>query len=199
MLLSILILSCPSRRKNQLQYILDKVETQIQQYTKAEIEVLVLYDNKKRSVGEKRNNLMNIANGKYICFLDDDDDIADDYISKICDSLLDNPEIDSLTFGCKYTDIQTHQSFICKYSIHYKKEDAVIHNLMGHPHICPIKKELAIQNKYLCTNWGEDRNWSSSIMSLINKEIIIDDVLYFYNFNRTTSETIINLTNNHLI
>lgn len=201
MLLSILILSCPSRRKIHLQTILDKVEGQIDLYPKAEVEVLVFYDNKKRSVGEKRNNMIQMANGKYVTFLDDDDDVADNYISVMCDTLLENPDIDSLTFGCRYTDISSNHTFICKYSKHYSTRVTSngICTIPGHPHINPIKKEIAIKNQYKHTNFGEDTTWSNEMCNIVDTELMIDDVLYYYNFNPLTSETAINLRNRHFI
>jgi glycosyltransferase involved in cell wall biosynthesis len=36
----------------------------------------VLFDNRARSIGAKRQALADIARGKYIAFCDDDDDVA---------------------------------------------------------------------------------------------------------------------------
>jgi len=43
------------------------------------MEVLVYLDNKKRQLGFKRNNLMDEAQGKFLCHLDDDDTVADNF------------------------------------------------------------------------------------------------------------------------
>lgn len=200
-LLSIMILSCPSRRKFHLQRILDSVEAQIASYTKAEVEVLVFYDNKKRSVGEKRNNMVEMSNGKYVTFLDDDDAVADNYVQRICDVLLENPTLDSLTFGCKYTDVNTNETFMCYYSKDIPKRSTVdgVCYIPGHPHIAPVKREIAISNKYKHTNFGEDTDWSNRMCALVKTELIISDALYFYNFDRGTSETVVNLANQHMI
>ena len=64
--LSILIPSVPSRRKTFLQRILDQLESQI---NTNDIEIVVLYDNKKRTVGEKRNDLLNLARGQFLTFI----------------------------------------------------------------------------------------------------------------------------------
>jgi hypothetical protein len=42
-----------------------------------DIEILMLTDNKKRTIGEKREALKNASNGKYFMFVDDDDDLVD--------------------------------------------------------------------------------------------------------------------------
>jgi len=42
-----------------------------------DIEILMLTDNKKRTIGEKREALKNASNGKYFMFVDDDDDLLE--------------------------------------------------------------------------------------------------------------------------
>ena len=83
--LSILILSIPSRIK-QLEALLEKLENQ---FDDDRVEILVMLDNKSFHIYEKRNELLNMARGEYLCFLDDDDNVADNYIPSILD-VLDN-------------------------------------------------------------------------------------------------------------
>ena len=54
------------------------------------MEIIGLFDNKKRSVGEKRQDLLNLAKGQYLVFIDDDDRISDDYISSIIQAMNEN-------------------------------------------------------------------------------------------------------------
>ena len=67
--LSILILSIPSRIK-QLETLLEKLENQ---FDDDRVEILVMLDNKSFHIYEKRNELLDMARGEYLCFLDDDD------------------------------------------------------------------------------------------------------------------------------
>ena len=64
---------------------LDQVNIQIG--SREDIEVIVLYDNKKRTIGQKRNALLDLAQGNHLVFLDDDDRISDDYILSIMEIL----------------------------------------------------------------------------------------------------------------
>ena len=41
------------------------------------VETIVLTDNKKMMLGHKRNTMVEVAQGRYIVFVDDDDRIAD--------------------------------------------------------------------------------------------------------------------------
>jgi glycosyltransferase involved in cell wall biosynthesis len=48
----------------------------------ASIRVEILYDDALGiTIGEKRNRLLERASGKYCCFIDDDDDVADTYFT----------------------------------------------------------------------------------------------------------------------
>lgn len=48
-----------------------------------QVEVLLYYDNMKRPLGCKRNALMDQAQGKFLCHVDDDDLVSDDFISTL--------------------------------------------------------------------------------------------------------------------
>ena len=41
------------------------------------------FDNKKRTIGKKRDEMLKLAQGKYVTFVDDDDRISDDYVDEI--------------------------------------------------------------------------------------------------------------------
>jgi hypothetical protein len=77
---TIAIASVPARRELR-QRILDQLDEQVAKYS--DIEILVLEDNRKRILGDKRNALVDIAQGEYISFVDDDDLISDHYIDTI--------------------------------------------------------------------------------------------------------------------
>jgi glycosyltransferase involved in cell wall biosynthesis len=51
------------------------------------VEVITEVDNKQITTGAKRNNLLNKAQGKYICFIDDDDHISNDYLRLILEAI----------------------------------------------------------------------------------------------------------------
>ena len=70
-----------------------------------DIEILGLFDNKKRSIGSKRQDLLNMANGEYLVFIDDDDDISPDYINDIMTSLYNNLDADCVVFDCIYSRV----------------------------------------------------------------------------------------------
>ena len=87
MKLSILICSL-EKRHLQLQSLLEEIQTQILLCDATTIvEVITEVDNKQITTGAKRNNLLNKASGKYICFIDDDDHISNDYLRLILEAI----------------------------------------------------------------------------------------------------------------
>jgi len=93
--LSILILSIPSRF-DIVRPLIDKLMTQIGD--REDVEILSLMDNKSLHIWEKRNELMRIARGTHMTWLDDDDDVADNYVDKLTEAIDVNPNADVISF-----------------------------------------------------------------------------------------------------
>ena len=88
--LSILICSLASREyyRNRL---LELLESQINVENQTSIEVLQDIDHGEASIGSKRQRLIEVAKGDYVCFIDDDDRISPDYIEKILKAIESRP------------------------------------------------------------------------------------------------------------
>tara|TARA_A100001515_G_scaffold143826_1_gene146025 strand:- start:4913 stop:5542 length:630 start_codon:yes stop_codon:yes gene_type:complete len=93
--LSILILSIPSRF-DIVRPLIDKLMIQIGD--RDDVEILSLMDNKSLHIWEKRNELMRIARGTHMTWLDDDDDVADNYVDKLTNTIEANPNADVISF-----------------------------------------------------------------------------------------------------
>ena len=86
--LSILIPTIPSRISTFFPTLTNKLLRQCK--NRNDIEILGFFDNKKRSIGMKRQGLLDLIKGEYFVFIDDDDDISEDYIDEIFKAL-NNP------------------------------------------------------------------------------------------------------------
>jgi|688.fasta_scaffold341942_1 hypothetical protein len=81
--LSILIATVPPR-KNYLNRLLTSLQNQIVNNNLQDlIEIVIYKDNFEKSLGEKRNFLIENSLGKYVVFIDDDDMVSDDYCKDI--------------------------------------------------------------------------------------------------------------------
>lgn len=82
MLWSILMAAIPSRYHSAQPLLFSLLETQAVARM-PDIELLFFMDNRRRCVGTKRNDLLRMARGEYVSFVDDDDQVAPDYVQKL--------------------------------------------------------------------------------------------------------------------
>ena len=150
------------------------------------VQILSLCDTKEISVGEKRNILLNKSNGKYVCFIDDDDIISPNYLIKLI--LAIDSGADVITFCGDYVE----NTNVTPFSI------SMLHRgNYNHPnifyrlpnHLCPVKREIALSCQFTDKNFGEDSDYSERINKYIKNEFHIQDKLYFYMYNSATSQT----------
>lgn len=188
--LSILVMTVPSRIRTFMPNLLEKLDQQVEAHSSpADIEILCLYDNKRRSVGTKRNGILHLAAGEYIAYIDDDDDISSDYISSIME-VLDSNKPDCIVFDCLCT-VDDKIKRNCKYSIAYPQNYLKSETeWRGKPaHTMVWKREIAGRHAFPDLKTGEDFGWVEKAWPDIKDEIRIPKVLYYYNFNSATSET----------
>jgi len=185
MLFSILIPTLSSRT-NQCLSLVDRLLDQIEQGNYIGlVEVVTLYDSGEKSIGTKRNELIQMAKGKYIAFVDDDDDITANYIDLIMEGIAHDVDCCSLRGVITWNGEQPE---VFEHSIKY---DAYKTNATGFPryerypnHLNAIKKEIANDFKYPEINHGEDTDWATQVYQSgrIKTEHYIDSVLYHYRF-----------------
>jgi len=184
--LSILILTIPSRLTTYFPKIIIDIQNQISK--RNDVEIIGLYDNKKRTVGQKRNELLRLAQGEYLTFIDDDDRIAPDYIDSIMNTLYTVPDIDCLCFGCE-TTVNGGDKHFSKYSIHFSY-GRTRDQWRGKPaHTMVWKSSIAKKYTYDNKNYGEDTSWVMRAHKDIKNEVQINKILYYYDFNSGISET----------
>lgn len=177
--LSILICSI-ERRKQKLQTLLNFLENQIIK-TKYEnyVEILVELDDEKKSIGEKRNNLLSKSSGDYIVFIDDDDLVSTNYIEKIVNSIQENSDC----IGFKGRIEQNGEMCLFTNSLKIKNKYSLNKQYFSHIcHINPIKASIAKQYRFLDKFFGEDKSWLKKILDseLLKTETFIDEEMYFY-------------------
>lgn len=194
--LSILVCSVHTRYDT----FLPKIQKQLyEQYAalspadQARVEIIVLTDNKKIMLGAKRNHLVEIAQGKYIQFVDDDDRVSDDFISELLKAT--ETGVDCIVFTAMVS-MNGEDPKPCYYSkdnmVDFNKPKAYyrIPN-----HICCIRKDVSIQSSFPNIKYGEDAGYAKVLLPHIHTEHKIDKVLYYYDYNAATTETQEQITN----
>lgn len=184
--LSILILTLPTRIDSYAKLIKSLNLQVIQNNLIGRVQILSLCDTKEISVGEKRNILLNKSVGKYVCFIDDDDEIASNYLIKIISAL--NSNADVITFCGDYVENKIRTPF----SISMVHRNNYNHtNLFSRlpNHLCPVKRQIALSCQFTDKNFGEDSDYAERINKYIKNEFHIQDKLYFYMYDSNTSQT----------
>jgi glycosyltransferase involved in cell wall biosynthesis len=184
--LSILILTLPTRIDCYANLIKMLNKQVIQNNLINRVQILSFCDTKEISVGEKRNILINQSIGRYVCFIDDDDVVSDNYIIKILEGI--NSDADVITFCGDYVEntIRTPFSISMVYRGNYNDTN-IFYRLPNH--LCPIKREIALSCKFTDKNFGEDSDYAEKINNYLKNEYHIQDKLYFYMYDSNTSQT----------
>ena len=180
-LLSILICTIPERKE-----MFDALISELRkQHDKMQVQVV--YNNMASlSIGEKRNRILQDADGEYVCFIDDDDKVSSDYIEKILEALKEKPDCCSLrgviTWDGENPEIFEHSLYYPDYKTNPVNSPIRYERYPNHLNV--IRADIAKQFKFPETNYGEDTDWATQIRDsmLLKIEETIPGVIYHYKY-----------------
>lgn len=178
------ILICTlDEREEPFTYIYNKLDKQIKDnHLENKIEILVFKDNRENTIGFKRNSLLKQSRGAYVNFIDDDDDVHDNYITMIHEKMKSKPDCVSL-IGIITFDDANPAKFI--HSIKFKNYFQANGIYFRPPnHLNPMKRSIAAQYLFPSISFGEDTDWAMRICKdhLLVKEEEITTPYYFYKY-----------------
>lgn len=188
--LSILVCSVHTRYDNFLLKIEKQLFDQLASLEPADqerVEIVILTDNKQMMLGHKRNVMVELAQGKYIVFVDDDDRISDDYIQELLNATAS--DADSIVFQAEVS-LNREPPKLCYYSKDVRQDyntKEAYHRIPNH--ICCVKKAVALKSSFPNVLYGEDAGYGKVLLPLLKTEHKIDKVLYYYDYNSDTTET----------
>ena len=180
MKLSILIATV-KEREEKFNNLFNRITSIVKDYDGIEI----LYNDAPRydepnglTVGEKRQALIDVAKGKYIMFVDDDDDVQDNFIESLY-PLLDK-DVDVINGNVlAYIDGITH---IIDQSIFYNSEQLQEGITKRFPSVMSVwNRELTKKAKFKPLNNGEDFDWTHQMNP--KTEIKTDLIWQVYNYS----------------
>lgn len=131
------------------------------------------------SIGSKRQNLLNQANGKYVLYLDDDEHISPDYVETLLRLCYEDKDVCTFRSLAKLANnwalidmaLENENEQINPYGITRRKPW----------HVCPVKRELAQQFEFENISYGEDWNWFGQVLKLCETEAHTDKIIHNYN------------------
>lgn len=192
MMLSILIPSVFDRNVDRLTHNL------VMQIGDKGIELLVLSDNRKRSTGRKRQALLDMAQGRYVTFIDDDDSVTDDYVASVYETIVStqDDEPDVIVFNSQAQLLGYgfgENPYIVRCGIEYENEDS---RMVGDKrvditrkpwHWCIWKTALAKTAAFPDGYIDDDWYWLRQLVPKVVKQHRIDRVLHYYHYDHRKS------------
>jgi len=172
--LSILTPTIPSR-KEQLSKLSEKIAKQSDDLA---VEHLSFADNRTRTIGAKRQALLDIARGEYIAFVDDDDDIKPDYVSEILLAIQQGPDVITFEQNSYYNGAFSKVIFGLNNCDEPFQPNGI--TLRAPWHVCVWKRELVKTCQFGESNYGEDIIWSRQARARIKTSLHIDKTLCTY-------------------
>lgn len=183
--LSILIPSIPSRFAKSI-FLYNQIQKMVGEKN---IEILMLTDNKKRTIGEKREALKNMSNGDFFMFVDDDDTLLS--VDSVYRKAVENPTADVITFKqkCRNNDGSEYVvTFGLNYTVEHNTKDGRYLDCRRPPfHVCAWNRKFQKFN-FGFVNYGEDWVFIEQCLKEARKEVFIDEIVHSYNFNINNSE-----------
>jgi hypothetical protein len=179
--LSILICTLRERKEEFLDKIISILKPQV---IGNDVEIVILTDDGEMPIGTKRNFSLDSANGKYVCFIDDDDIVSDGYVDLILLKSKENSDV--IVFNAIVTtdgwDIKLAKQGI---EYEYGEMDSVYYRLPNH---LAIHKKENMFERFMDVRTGEDDEWAQRRLKEIKTQSRIDELLYHYDFRTTTKK-----------
>jgi glycosyltransferase involved in cell wall biosynthesis len=173
--LSILICTVEDRK-----HFLDRLLERLNPQKTEQVEILINVDKREKSIGQKRNELLDQATGSHIAFIDDDDLVSPTYCKQILDALASDPDCVGIE-GTMTVDGHGPRKFI--HSLRYKEWFERRGVYYRNPnHLSPVRREFAVQTKFPDSSHGEDHNYSMRLLPLLKREEYIRGPIYFYEY-----------------
>ena len=190
-LLSILTASIPERA-DKLEMLTQKITAQIGDLP---VEHLVFLDNRKRTIGAKRDALLRIARGTFIAYVDDDDTVSPDYVASLVDAIKiaiaptasSNDQVAVITFA-QFARVNEAAAKIV-FGLRQENQPFIPDTevLRAAWHVCAWRRSVAICSHFPESNYGEDWAFAGPLNRIARASIHLDKVLHYYRFNSATT------------
>lgn len=165
------------QRQERFKRLLDGLMPQVERAA-GQVNVLAYWNNGERPLAEIRQALVDEADGTFVSFIDDDDVVADTYVSQILETLCDDIDYVGFQLQCYVDGVRLKPTY------HSLRYDQWYDDARGYyrdvSHLNPIRRELALKADFRRTTPPEDVAWADQLRGLLKSEHYVDDVMYHY-------------------
>lgn len=182
---SILMPTLPARRVIRKRMV-SEIEKQLANYN--DIEFLVLEDNRMREYGPKMQAMIDIAQGEYVSFVDDDDEVSPDYVSTLR-SLMTGVDCIGFTGNISIEGGPWENVYYSMGHNVWRNEPVGLGRFdyyRNPQHLTPIRTDLVRQIEWR-GHYGADRDWSTRMAEsgLLTTENVTPKILYYYHSSQS--------------
>lgn len=149
------------------------------------VEILVESDDGQLSSGIKRQRLLEQARGEYVCYFDDDDWPAEDYLQQILEGCFQC--VDVVTFNLMMTfrkgGRRIKNSETWRFGLHQNNRRL---GKMSANHLCAWKRDIARRVAWCpVLGYADDQVWYQPLVAgrFAQREHHIDKILYHYRYD----------------
>lgn len=176
-----LLIATISGREDSLQRLLQSVREKMARICpEIRYEIRLSFDNREMSIGLKRQKLLDEAAGKYLAFVDDDDDITDEYIEDLKQCIQGDYHVMRLRGRIEpYT-------FTHSLAISLQSPMARDDKFLRPPnHLNPMLSDIAKNIRFQDAVRGEDLDWTIRLSKtkFLKNEYTSDESRIHYNYN----------------
>lgn len=177
MKLSILTPSIPSRLEKAVA-LSEEIQRQAAEIGTDEVEHLIFTDNRRRTIGAKRQALVDIARGEYVAFVDDDDRICSEYLANLLKGVRSGADVVTFEQDAWYNGQHSRVVFQLGQGDGLWEPNGVTGRDAWH--VCAWRRSLVRHCQFEESNYGEDAVWCRQARQLARNSVHIDKVLHEY-------------------
>lgn len=172
-------------REESLQRLLLSIQEKVRRLAPdMRVQFSIEFDNKEKSVGLKRDALLQNAQGRYMSFIDDDDDITDEYIEDLWECIKGDYHVMRL-FGT----IAPYRFFhTLKFTFDDKMATKGDPPMFQRPpnHLNPMLTDVARLIRFKDATYGEDLDWCIRLhkTQFLQREYTSDESRTHYIYNQ---------------
>lgn len=144
-------------------------------------EIVINKDDGSKSIGEKRNECLDLMKGEYFDFIDDDDEVTPIYCEKMIQAAKSGADCASLT-GLYYENGVFIKPFVHDLKYREWNNDNPSHYERCPNHLNLVAKRCIEGMRFNSISFGEDGQWSMQLLNegRLKTQYEIKEVLYHY-------------------
>lgn len=173
-------------RTGYLEALLNHLSRQADPY-RGRVSILVDRDNGQATVGVKRTRLLETADAQYVAFVDDDDWVSDDYVTRVMLALSEEPDAVGFLLAYSEDGQMVKPAIHSRHVSHWHEDDCWYYRSINH--LNPVRRVIAATvGLPFQDGFGEDHAYADRLAPHLESEVFLAGApVYEYRWSRAGS------------